>query len=84
MTAALYIAIALVLIANVVVNVGVFRATSYTHRQKLAQSALIWLVPIFGVIAVGLFLQQLAYVPERRPDHFPDRTGGEGVGGGNE
>ena len=43
-------------IANFGVSVAVLRSGYYSAGQAWSQIALTWLVPVFGVIVVGVFL----------------------------
>jgi NADH:ubiquinone oxidoreductase subunit 6 (subunit J) len=50
------IALALfVLVINVAATVAVFRSPMASRQQRLAQLAIIWLVPIFGAVLIGCF-----------------------------
>src|SRR5664279_643222 len=47
--------IGVIVVANVTVCVMVVCSGFYSLGQKLAQCALVWLVPIFGALGVGAF-----------------------------
>lgn len=50
------IALALfVLVINVAASVAVFRSPMASRPQRLAQLAIVWLVPIFGAVLIGCF-----------------------------
>jgi len=44
------------LLANIVVSIAVVRAHYYSGRQKLAQVVVVWLLPLVGAVAIGVFL----------------------------
>ena len=75
MTAALLSAASILALANLMVTTRVCRSGSYTPRQKVLQTLIVWLLPILGFVAVWAFVSQ---VSERHANHYPDRTGGEG------
>jgi hypothetical protein len=43
-------------VANIGVSVFVSRSHYYSREQKLVQCAIVWLLPLLGVVAVGVFL----------------------------
>jgi Mn2+/Fe2+ NRAMP family transporter len=53
----IYSIAALVIVANCVACIAVLRSGLYTRSQVLLQSAVIWLVPIFGALVVALVLR---------------------------
>jgi hypothetical protein len=69
-------AVAVLAVLNANVCVAVARSAVYSHHQKVAQFALIWLVPVIGALIVWLVLRQAA--AERRPDHYADPIGAAG------
>ena len=77
MTELAYAAVALVVVVNLVANVIVARASHYSNAQKAAQSALIWLLPVVGALAVWIISSQVAresVVGQPSADHFADPT----------
>jgi hypothetical protein len=69
--------------------VRVLLADEYTRPQKALQIALVWLLPVFGIIAVLGMLAASRTPPRKRDTAFtPDYTihtppGGDGGGGGH-
>jgi hypothetical protein len=55
-TAALLLVLLVVAAANVVVSVGVIKSHYYDPKQKAVQTILVWVIPLFGAIGVGVFL----------------------------
>jgi len=53
----IYLIAALLIVANCVACIAVLRSGLYTRSQVLIQSAVIWLVPIFGALVVALVLR---------------------------
>ena len=53
----IYLIAALAIVANCVACIAVIRSGLYTRSQVLAQSIVIWLVPILGTLVVALFLR---------------------------
>jgi len=45
-------------VANTAASVGLLFSAAYTNSQKGLQLALIWLVPVLGVVAVWIFLRE--------------------------
>ncbi len=52
----LFVVLTLVLLLNTFVSVALFRSGVYSKGQVVAQSAIVWLVPLLGAALVGLFL----------------------------
>ena len=52
----LFVALSLVLLLNALVSVALFRSGAYSKWQAVAQSAIVWFVPLLGAVFVGLFL----------------------------
>jgi hypothetical protein len=84
------IAIALVsthVVANIGVSMFVWRSHYYSRQQKLVQCAIVWLLPVLGVVAVGVFLysqrdndmfdtRQYPHRNEESPPEFADPSRG--------
>ena len=49
-------ALEIVLCLNILVSIAVAFSRSYMPGQKIAQIALVWILPVLGVLAIGLFL----------------------------
>ena len=47
---------ATVLFANTLVSIAVAFSGSYTQSQKISQIARVWILPVLGVLAIGIFL----------------------------
>ncbi|MDC3962102.1 hypothetical protein [Polyangium jinanense] len=66
--------IALVTLAVVVmlvqlgITVRLWRSDLYTRGQKIAQSAMIWLLPVVGAIVVYVGLRHTEDVPRLKPN----------------
>ena len=45
-----------ILVLNTLVSLAVAFSRSYSARQKAAQAALVWVIPILGAAMIGLFL----------------------------
>jgi hypothetical protein len=45
------------LLVNLIVSVSVIRSPFYSGTQKLAQCAIVWLVPLLGPVAIWSFLR---------------------------
>lgn len=65
-----------VAIVNLAVSIAIAIHGGYTARQKVAQIALVWLVPALGSMVFGLFLwTQRGSAPlQRASSDAPDRT----------
>jgi hypothetical protein len=48
---------AIVGIGNIAVSIALVRCHFYTPRQKLAQSAMVWCIPILGATGIWAFLR---------------------------
>ena len=86
-------------IANAWISWRVMRASVYELRQKLLQLALVWLVPVLGLVIVWLVLRSAEHeaVTERLttdlasrsdsaggpPEHFNAHADAADVGGGH-
>jgi hypothetical protein len=63
-------------VANALVSVGVARASSYSPAQKTVQCAIVWLIPIIGVVLVwgvlrsqsGAFNATTGFEPQQDQD----------------
>ena len=64
------VALAVLVAVNVAVCVRVARSAAYTHRQVLAQSVVVWLLPIVGALLVVVVLWS------QRPQPFSKRVQG--------
>jgi NADH:ubiquinone oxidoreductase subunit 6 (subunit J) len=70
-----FIAAVVVLFAfNLTVTVQVFRADFLAAKQKIAQGLVIWLVPIFGAIAISMFLKSNRETAPADSRHAPDKN----------
>lgn len=71
---------------NLGVCIAVSRSGSYTRTQVLFQSALVWLVPVFGAITVALVLRSDA-TPRTKAGLFiapgDNASGDQGGGAGH-
>ena len=63
------IAAAVLLAANAVASYAVGRSDFYDSRQKTVQIALVWLLPIFGLLLVGGVLWSNYERPTSAGDH---------------
>jgi hypothetical protein len=59
---------------NLIVTVQVFRADFLAGKQKIAQGLVIWLVPIFGAIAISMFLKSNREAAPADSRHVPDKN----------
>jgi hypothetical protein len=66
--------IAAVVIANLAVSVALLRCHFYTPLQKLAQSAIVWLVPILGAVGIWAFLRAQYKWEKYDTRAFPEGT----------
>lgn len=55
-TAVLFV-VGVICIVNLAVSILVIRSPFYSHAQKAAQCALVWLIPLLGPVAVWAFLR---------------------------
>jgi uncharacterized membrane protein YgcG len=76
------IAIVVLALVNLFTMLAVARSPHYSVGQKVTQSLLIWLVPLFGALAAWLVIRQMSYEPERQPDHSPPLASGNGYSQG--
>lgn len=67
LTLAAYLALAVVIVAQAVVTALLWRSGLYLRGQKVAQSAVIWLVPIAGAAVVYAGLRHEEDVVSPRP-----------------
>ncbi len=51
------IALLALMAVNTAVSAAVVRSGYYERRQVMAQTAIIWLVPVMGALIVGVFLR---------------------------
>ena len=65
----LAVAATILLGANAVCTYAVCRSEFYESRQKIFQVALVWLVPIFGLLLVGVVLWSNYARPRTTSDH---------------
>ncbi|MDC0744868.1 hypothetical protein [Polyangium mundeleinium] len=70
---ALVILAAVVMLVQIGITVRLWKSDFYTRGQKIAQSAMIWLLPVVGVIVIYAGLRHADDVP--RPE--PNPEGGE-------
>jgi hypothetical protein len=82
MTTAVAIAVAALVIVNLFANVALVRSRNYSIGQKVTQSLLIWIVPLFGAFAAWVILRQMPYEPERHRDYSSPIAGGDGYARG--
>ncbi len=66
--------IAAVVIGNLAVSVALIRSRFYTSRQKLAQCAIVWFIPILGAVAVCAFLRAQYNWEKYDTRAFPEPT----------
>ena len=64
--------IAILVGANLVISISLVRSRFYSPVQKLAQGAIVWLVPIFGVIGIWAFLRSQHNWEKYDTHAFPD------------
>jgi hypothetical protein len=77
MTTAIAIAVAALVIVNLFTNVALVRSPNYSIGQKVTQSLLIWIVPLFGAFAAWVILRQTPFEPERHRDYSSPIAGGD-------
>jgi|SoiMethySBSTD1v2_1073268.scaffolds.fasta_scaffold129503_4 hypothetical protein len=61
-------------IANIAVSVALVRSHFYSGTQKAAQLAIIWLIPLFGVVGIGAFLRAQYRWEKYDTRAFPEQT----------
>jgi hypothetical protein len=61
-----------VTVANVAATTFVARADCYTRNQKLAQSCVVWFVPLLGAVLIVAFLFANRERIEHRSHHVPE------------
>ena len=72
------IAIAVVVLAlNVMVSFSLAKNTSYERFQKIAQYALVWLLPLIGALVVHYFLRENQTSLHKAGSHFVDSGHGD-------
>jgi len=83
-----YLAIAVVAIANTVASFSILRSDGLTARQRVIQLALVWLLPLVGAVICWAFASSQSSPSSASssfvPLHFPsDGAGcdGHGLGG---
>lgn len=59
---------------NIGVSVCIARSGYYERNQVLAQAAIVWFVPIFGAVCVGLFLLSQRDSPKFDTRACPERS----------
>jgi TRAP-type C4-dicarboxylate transport system permease small subunit len=74
MTITLTIAVLVLLVVNATVTVLVARANWYTRNQKLAQSGVVWVLPVAGAIIVFAVLRSNREHVEPRSHHVPETS----------
>jgi hypothetical protein len=79
------IALTILVVLNCWVTVLLWRSSLYSRGQRIAQSVIVWVVPVFGIAAVSYFLRE--HEPARVGtsgfiDELPFASGDFGVGGG--
>jgi hypothetical protein len=68
-----------VILLNLVATVAVVRNRSNGVRRKFAQSAIVWLVPVFGALICILFVRADAVEPARgKPREFFENADASG------
>ncbi len=77
----LWAALACLAALNVAVCIAAARSGNYTRAQVVAQSFLVWLVPMIGAIVVGIFLFSERDKISRNPLDTPPADGLVGIGG---
>lgn len=81
MTLALSVAVLILIIANVAVTMSIARTDVYTPNQKLAQLAIVWLLPILGAALIYAVLRSSREHSNSRSQHVSEtNTEGEYVG----
>jgi hypothetical protein len=81
MTIALTMAVLVLTVFNAMVTFLVARADCYNRNQKLAQSSVVWVLPIVGAIIIFAVLRSNREHAEPRSHHVPESsTEGEFVG----
>jgi hypothetical protein len=78
MTTGLAIVVAVLVVVNLFTNVALVRSPTYSVSQKVTQSVLIWMVPLFGAMVAWLILRQAPYEPEQSRDYSSPIAGGDG------
>jgi len=59
----------ILVVANIIGSYAVGRSSFYDSRQKTVQIALVWLLPIFGLLLVGGVLWSNYERPSPKGDH---------------
>jgi hypothetical protein len=80
MNAAIGMLVLVVVTLNVAVTVWISKTDFLLPNQKLAQSLVVWLVPVLGAIGIAVFLVSNRERPHQRSHHIPDERD-EWVGG---
>jgi hypothetical protein len=81
MMIAAYLLIFMLLIANIAVTISICRADEYTRNQKLAQAAVVWLLPLAGSAVVYGVLHSSRETTQPKSGHVPEtNTEGEYAG----
>jgi hypothetical protein len=74
----LLVATVVSLIYQLYITRRVHEYPSFTHRQKVLQIALIWLLPLIGAAVVHAFFKQDASPPRPRDTAFTPEVGHDG------
>ena len=69
-----WLSVGVLVTANVLVTFFVVRSLLFSSAQKLAQCALIWLVPVLGCIGVGIFLYSQRDNPLYNTRAYPEHS----------
>lgn len=78
---AIALAATLLIVINVAVCLKVFRSAAYGRSQKIAQAALVFLLPIAGATIVWLFLREASPTSSPMEEHlYADRDDLKTVG----
>jgi beta-lactamase regulating signal transducer with metallopeptidase domain len=64
--------LALLVIADIVVSILLLRSPFYSRTQQFAQLALIWLLPVIGLVAVLYVLRQTNPTHSSAPEFVDD------------
>lgn len=79
----------LIVVLNVAASVSLLSSPLYNRPQKLAQCAIIWLIPILGAVGIWVFLRVQYHCQKYDTCAYPQKSGcftpltsGSGDGGG--
>ncbi len=71
-TITIALSLVVLLVANVAATLFVARSINYTRQQKIAQSCVVWCVPILGAMLVFAVLRSARARAELRSNHIPE------------